>query len=166
MKLQSIQIICLVFLLVVPLESVYSQTKGTNHSSFDPSKCDSALQRISKFLHKRIPELNFFDRYLDEVSNYQVHSILYIEDCPNSYSIDTLQRNYFRIYYGEDHSDHTVRTYTFFVKKNFSNVLVYDEFKDIALPLPYVRKSKDWKDEWEERRKDYFERTHKQEYAR
>lgn len=122
------------------------------------------LKTVSNVLDSQIPELKFFDNYLEEVSKGEVHSTMYFDGCPDRTSADTLNRNYYTIYYGEDHPDHTVRTYTFYVNVNLKWVLVDTEDEEGVQPLSIVKKSKDWKEDWDVRRKDLLEKRPKKDH--
>jgi hypothetical protein len=66
-----------------------------------------------------------------------------IDGEPDPKSADPYQRDYYSVYVGESHPDHTVRWNTFLVRKDLGRILVDDILTGKYLTLEEWRKRKD-----------------------
>jgi hypothetical protein len=135
-------------LLFLSLKIVFSQSE-------EVAGCDKYLPKLTRYLHRQVPELSFLGAYLDSVSHGDTHLMMKIDACPDRNASDSISRFYYEVYVGEDHPDHTTRIYTFLVRKDFRNCLLWDIAEDTPpVPIARARKTRKWKHEWAERRKD------------
>ena len=115
--------------------------------------CDEMYDTLDAVLFQQIPEMESFGLYIEGLSKGKAHAMIMIRNCPEAGSKDTIERDYYELYIGEDHPTHTVRIYGIFIHKNLKKILVYDTVKDIYEPLEKVRQTKKWKRDWEIRKR-------------
>jgi hypothetical protein len=77
--------------------------------------------QVINYLQNSVPEIDDFERLLLK-SN--VKMIIRIDG--NKTNLDNSNNQYYSIYVGENHADHTVRWHTFLVKENLSDIYVDD----------------------------------------
>lgn len=92
------------------------------------------------FLEKNVPEIAEFRERIRKASNGEVKVIMRLDGVPDKYSNDEYHE-YYCIYVGEDHPDHTVRWNTFYVNLDQSKILVDDLFSGNIISVEQWRKT-------------------------
>lgn len=84
-------------------------------------------EQVLVYLEKTVPEVKDFARNIDSYnkdSNSQCQLVMRIDAIPDPQAADALTRDFYYIYVGSDMGTHTSRWNSFYVKKDFSTVLV------------------------------------------
>jgi hypothetical protein len=69
-----------------------------------------------------------------------LHNIEYVESQPGDEKSPKYLQNYYSVYVGEDHSDHTVRWYTFLITSDLKKIQYYAVAEDKIYPLDHWKK--------------------------
>lgn len=96
-------------------------------------------ERAMDYLEKNVPEIAEFREQVRKASNGEVKVIMRLDGVPDKYSDDEYHE-YYCIYVGEDHPDHTVRWNTFYVNLDLSKILVDDAFSGNIISIDQWRK--------------------------
>jgi len=115
--------------------------------------CQEMNDTLDAILFQQIPELQSFGPYIEGLSKGEAHAMIMNRSCPDPNAKDTIDRDYYEMYVGEDHDDHTVRIYGIFINKDLKHILVYDAVDDSYTPLEKVRQTKKWKRDWARRKR-------------
>lgn len=97
-------------------------------------------ERAMDFLEKNVPEIAEFRELVRKVSNDEVKVIMRVDKVPDKYSNDKYQE-YYCIYVGEDHPDHTAKWNTFYVNSDLSRILVDDALSGNIISIDQWRKT-------------------------
>lgn len=108
--------------------------RNNQGSSLEEKSKENNTQSVIDYLGKTVPEISDFGEQIKKNSNGKVSLIMRIDKEPNNDS-DDQYREYYLIYVGENHPDHTVRWNSFYVHKDLNEVLVYDVLTDSAISL-------------------------------
>lgn len=97
--------------------------------------------RAMDYLEKNVPEIAEFREQVRKASNGEVKVIMRLDGVPDKYSNDEY-REYYCVYVGEDHPDHTVRWNTFYVNLDLPEILVDDVLSGSVISIDQWRKAK------------------------
>lgn len=122
-------------------DDLYPSQNGntSNNQNTTPS---TSNEDILTYLRKNVPEIDSLAKSLSEKSGGTVKLSIYIERKPNSASSDIHLRDYYGVYVGESHPDHSVNIYRFAVQKDNKEILYYDVAQDKYMTLAEWRNQK------------------------
>lgn len=96
-------------------------------------------ERAMDYLEKNVPEIAEFREQVRKASNGEVKVIMRLDRVPDKYNNDEYHE-YYCIYVGEGHPDHTVRWNTFYVNLAQSKILVDDTLSGNIISVDQWRK--------------------------
>lgn len=120
----------------------FSDMYPSQSNSGGNSKAPDLNTDLISYLEKNVPEVSTLRNSITTKSNSTVKLLIYVEREPNSASGDIYLRDYYGIYVGESHPDHSVNIYRFAVKKDTKEILFYDVVEDKYMTLDEWRKEK------------------------
>ena len=86
-------------------------------------------QDVFNYLLAQVPEIAAYRRKIDDynqASRTNFRFIMRIDGDPDPGAADSLLRNYYSVYVGEDAEDHTNRWATFYIEKDLQGIMVED----------------------------------------
>jgi hypothetical protein len=147
MNLKRLIIPGLVLIGIVILLIMFANHKFSNESTMSKTPKITVQANIKysddtviAYLEKNVPEIETFQRQIDKLSDGQVKLIMRFDEVPGKNSTE-LYHDYYVIYVGEDHPDHTVRWNTFYVKGDLSKILVENIVSGDIVTLDQWRKT-------------------------
>lgn len=135
-------VVCLVWF--VNHKSLDGGSKTNTPKLAVKAKTENAEDKVLANLEKNVPEIDAFQQQIDKSSHGQVKLMMKFDGVPDQKSTDPYH-DYYIVYVGEDHTDHTVRWNTFYVKSDLSQILVEDIMSGDIVTLEQWRKLKDEK---------------------
>lgn len=94
-----------------------------------------------QYLMSKVPEIDKWGQEIEKNSKGSAHIVVYIENQPNKNETNKYMRDYYTLYVGEAHTDHTVNICRFLVHKDTKEILVYDVISNTYLTLQDWRKT-------------------------
>lgn len=79
--------------------------------------------KATEYLTKAVPEIKQFEEQLSKDSTGKVTLTMRLDGVPDKYS-DSQYKDFYCIYVGENHPDHTVRWNTFYVNEDLNKIMV------------------------------------------
>jgi hypothetical protein len=119
--------------------NITSLTKNNNLGVM--SETEKMEDQVIGYLGKSVPEIEMFRQEIEKESKGQVRLIMRFDGVPDKNSNDEYH-DYYCVYVGEEHSDHTVRWNTFYVKSDLTKILVEDVISGDNVSLEKWRKNK------------------------
>lgn len=93
-----------------------------------------------EYLENNVSEVGSFVKTLSNKKD--VKPLVYVESYPDPSAADTYKKDYYIIYVGEGHSDHSVNTYRFAINKDTKQILYFDTVKNAYITLEEWRNSR------------------------
>lgn len=94
-----------------------------------------------EYVMNKVPEIDKWGKEIEKNSKGSAHVVVYIENQPNKNGSDKYMRDYYTLYVGEAHTDHTVNICRFLVHKDTKEILAYDVISNKYLTLQEWRKT-------------------------
>lgn len=167
------------FRISIPLIAILIGTSSYGLPSYRPP----FEARVDSVLRARAPELALLDEYVGRITKMMGVPIASIKSHPRPDAKDTIGVNYYEVQidminafatYDEklpnldssankdrkgifkivsDKSSVKQRLYSFLIKNDFTTVLYYEPEANFYMPIEDVRRTKEWKEDWDAKRK-------------
>lgn len=120
-----------------------SSPAGSEEVNIDKQEndIDEAFKEVTEYLILNVPEINEFEKEINELSNGEVTLMIRIDRVPGQQS-DSKYKDYYLIYVGENHDTYGVRWNSFYVRKDLKEILVDNVVTGEVISIEEWRKMK------------------------